>query len=233
MNNEKRRVVVSRKVAIIRKEILLGFPFLLFLIAITAISYSIIQFYLLETPLFVKTAAQGVVDDKYILDKNKTVIIEDPSGEEFADGEFPAINYGSKFGELSIESIGLESASVYCGDTPAIIRNGIGHFFGSRFPGQNGKVVLDAHVNKEFEKLSNCKVGDKVEFKTFYGTYVYEVTDTVIFNYKSNKYILAEDGADTLVAYTCYPPSNALSFKEERFAIICKKISGKSWINLW
>ena len=62
------------------------------------------------------------------------------------------------------------------------LNKGIGHYFGSRYPGENGKVVLSGHRNTVFKNLGKAKIGDQVVFETTYGTYIYKVSGIRITN---------------------------------------------------
>ena len=99
----------------------------------------------------------------------------------------------------------------------------------SRFCGQNGKTVISAHVTTDFYELEVTPIGALVTVDTIYGQYVYEVTDTLIFNYKDASPLKPADGEEVLFLYTCYPRKNGYQFKTERMALICKKIEGKDW----
>ena len=73
---------------------------------------------------------------------------------------------------------GLENASVFHGDEQDLLIKGIGHFTGSHYPREGGKIVLDAHNYKQFSKLEKIKIGNYVTFKLAYGTFTYKVNRT-------------------------------------------------------
>ena len=159
---------------------------------------------------------------------NPSVTIpEEPVVQE---GEFPLIYIGDQWATLNVEGWEKKDIKVFFGDDKAILRQGAGMLFNSRFCGENGKIVLSAHVTTDFYELETTPIGAKVTMDTIYGTYVYEVVDTLIFNYKDESPVDPADGEEILFMYTCYPRKNGYQFKTERMALICKKIEGKDWV---
>lgn len=152
-----------------------------------------------------------------------------PEPPEVHEGEFPLIYVGDQWATLNVEGWEKKDIKVFFGDDSAILRKGAGMLFNSRFCGQNGKIVLSAHVTTDFHELEVTPIGTKVTMDTIYGTYVYEVVDTLIFNYKNEAPLDPADGEEVLFMYTCYPRKNGYQFKSQRMALICKKIEGKEW----
>lgn len=146
------------------------------------------------------------------------------------DAEFPVIPYESQWAILNVEGWERKDIKVYFGDNNSILRKGAGMWFNSRFCGQNGKIVLSAHVTTDFYELETTPIGAIVTMNTVYGVYRYEVTETLIFNYKNAAPLNPADGEEILFMYTCYPRKNGYQFKSERMALICKKIEGKDWV---
>jgi sortase A len=144
--------------------------------------------------------------------------------------DFPGYKWGTLWAKLSIPAIGLENKNVYVGESNSIYKKGIGKRFGTRFPGQGGNIVLGAHVTREFYDLQNLKVGDRVYIETSYGSYVYEVCETVIFSISDYQYVMNYDEGEKLTLYTCHPRGTA--YRTERFGVLCKKISGPEWIKI-
>ena len=147
--------------------------------------------------------------------------------------EFPAIALGEQWATITIESAEVWEVPVFHGTKEeSILWKGIGHYSNSRFPGQNGKVVLSGHVgiSEFFQRLETMSVGDRVKLSTIYGEYEYEVTETAIFAEDDPTLLLPDfdDKRDRLICYTCYP-FHTTSVRTQRFAIICDKVSGKDW----
>lgn len=161
---------------------------------------------------------------------------EETSQEEIVEqiyynrDDFPGYKWGELWATLSIPAINLDSKNVYVGESKSIYKKGIGKRYGTRFPGQGGNIVLGAHVTREFYDLQLIKVGDRVYIETEYGSYVYEVYETVIFSPDEYKYVMNYDDGEKLTLYACYPREAA--HRTERFGAICKKISGPEWIEI-
>ncbi len=145
----------------------------------------------------------------------------------------------------------VQDLPVYQGDNSTILSMGVGHLYGSSFPGEGGVCVLPAHVSGRlgyFGNLANTdiyKKGTQIKLDTAYGVYVYEVVHTEILNYTDEKFVRKygyENGktvnyydrltkqfdADELLAmYTCYPAGT--SFRTQRYFVIARRIYGYSW----
>ncbi len=160
---------------------------------------------------------------------------------------------GDMWAKLSVhDDLLVNELPVYQGDNNAILNRGIGHLYGSTFPGEGGVCVLAGHVSGKvgyFNNLSDgdiYKVGTQIRLDTAYGTYIYELVETKILNYKDEslvrRYGRNSDGSlrdnyellcekyetdELLVMYTCHPEGTA--FRTERFYIICRRIYGYSW----
>lgn len=132
--------------------------------------------------------------------------------------------YGEKFGDLVIASAGIDYP-VFNGDSDDQLNKGIGHYFGSRYPGENGKVVVAGHRNTLFKNLGKVQVGDRVVFKTTYGTYTYNVSGIRIAKGNDKTITDAADGKETLTMYTCYP-FNYIGNAPERYVVTCDLVKG-------
>lgn len=69
---------------------------------------------------------------------------------------------------------------IFFGDNDVALRNGVGIYAGSFVPGYGGTILVAGHNNTYFNGLKNAEVGQKVEIKTSYGNYIYEITDTAV-----------------------------------------------------
>lgn len=133
--------------------------------------------------------------------------------------------FGEQYGELSCERIGL-SAPVYYGDSNEILRVGAGQYIGSFLPGYGRLIMLCAHNTTFFRPLQNVEVGDIFVFKTSYGVFEYQVTETAIKDHNdSSAYNLLID-SEQLIMYTCYPFETLAGTNTDRLFVYCEKISG-------
>jgi sortase A len=134
--------------------------------------------------------------------------------------------YGEEFGDLIIASAGIDYP-VFNGDSDEQLQKGIGHYFGSRYPGENGKVVLDGHRNTVFKNLGEAKTGDTVLMETSYGTYTYKVSGIRITDGNDQSITEPADGIEKLVLYTCYP-FNYIGNAPKRYVVTCDLVEGVS-----
>lgn len=148
-------------------------------------------------------------------------------GDFFPMSEFPGFKWGECWATISVDELPearINGAKVYVGDTNDILNRGIGKYYGSMYPGQGGKIVLDAHVNIIFYCLEDMKIGDTVRLHTVYGEYVYRVDEIFLFD-DSDEYIVTDKSdKEELLLYTCYPRD--LAYRRQRIGIRCSKVSG-------
>ncbi len=162
---------------------------------------------------------------------SETVISENTSSlSESEDDEFPSIAFESRWATLSVEGwTKNKSVPVYFGDSNEILHKGAGMWIGSRFCGQNGKIVVSAHVTTDFYELEDTPVGATVTMNTVYGDYTYKVREKKVFSASEKELVYPEDGKEVLFMYTCYPRSVGVGYTSQRCALICDKVSGKEW----
>lgn len=146
------------------------------------------------------------------------------SAETVSESKSIYPNYGAEFGNLIIVSAGID-VPVFNGDSDEELNKGAGHYFGSRYPGENGKIVLAGHRNTVFKNLGKAKIGDTVVFETKYGTYTYKVTGIRITTGTDKTITDAADGSETLVLYTCYP-FNYIGNAPNRYVVTCSLVNG-------
>lgn len=133
-------------------------------------------------------------------------------------------NYGNLFGELIINDCNVD-ANLFFGDNDVALRNGVGIYAGSFVPGYGGTILVAGHNNTYFNGLKNAAVGQKVEIKTSYGNYIYEITDTAVKKATDRTaYDLSAD-YENLIMYTCYP-FDALGLTPQRYFVYAKLVSG-------
>lgn len=200
------------------KGFFLFLPFLLSFGAVFCLIVVTLQTFVFSSPFFQLVVNGNVLDDS---SSNKVPIVE--------EGKFPVIPYESQWATLNVEGWKNKDISVFFGDNNTILRKGAGMWVNSRFCGQNGKIVLSAHVTSYFFEMEDTKIGALVTMDTVYGQYIYKVVDSVVFHYQDASRISPQDGEEVLVLYTCYPRKNGYLFKTQRLALICKKIEGKDW----
>ena len=222
----------------IKRALILSAPFLLMTVSIILLSYGVFNLVMSSSVyvrMFMGTGVATGDNQTYLQldDLTKKKLEENNEGMRISS-EFPAIAIGEQWATLTIESAQVYDQPVVHGESVELLDRSIGHSPNSRFPGQNGRIVIPGHVavTRFFRYLTDCKPGDLVELDTIYGKYVYKVVDMVIFGQHDYSWVipLEEETEDQLICYTCYPYVSA-GVRTERFAIICEKVSGDSWVN--
>jgi len=135
--------------------------------------------------------------------------------------KFPKL--GESFGSISVASANIDFPIIQ-GDYNEQLAKGVGHFDGSKYPGEGGNVVLVGHRETVFKNLGKIKVDDLVTVNTTYGTYKYRVTELKIVN-ANDKTIVLPSTVEKLTLYTCYP-FNTPGYKPQRYIVWAKLIEG-------
>lgn len=166
-----------------RKVMLFGIPFLLFISGIVLVTiggYKYISHAYYLSSLFIHDEIKVDAGTIEFPDENEPELPDPNQNSEITDSihisEIKWPKLGEYYGKLIIESISLE-CSVKHGDRDQDLRKAVGHFQGSRFPGEGGNVVLVGHRNTIFKPLKDVQIGDSVIFITTYGRYEYIVSD--------------------------------------------------------
>ena len=134
----------------------------------------------------------------------------------------PTPDDGSKIGDLIFPSLNLNVPVVQGTDSNSL-KQGVGHYVKSALPGQGGKVYLAGHRDTVFIKLKNLKIGEKIEFSTPYGIFVYEVTGFKIVT-PNDTSVLEPTNYETLTLQTCYP-FTFIGDAPDRYIVFTKFVS--------
>ncbi len=193
-------------------------PYILSTFVIGYVAVFLFQTFVLESPYY-----GLLVGNNTVVDGEGTDTV---TGEE---GYLPPIAYGSQWATLNVDGWKKRDIRVYFGDDNKILSKGAGMWINSRFCGQNGKIVISAHVTTDFYEIESTPIGTQLTMDTVYGKYVYKVVDSEIFDYRDGSLLMPKDGEEVLILYTCYPRKNGYQFKSKRMALICKKLEGKEW----
>lgn len=118
-----------------------------------------------------------------------------------AEPRLPQI--GEAIGLLQIPSIGLETVVLY-GDSPNVLRLGIGHLPETAMPGEQGNVVLAGHRDTFFRPLRQVREGDFITLRTERGTFLYQIQSTAIVS-PTDTWVLQSSGKREITLITCYP----------------------------
>lgn len=124
------------------------------------------------------------------------------------DGIVPA--EGDPIAEISIPSIGV-TRTVVSGISLDQLKRGPGHYPETPLPGQAGNVAIAGHrttYGQPFHNIDKVQKGDQVRFKTQQGTFIYEVTETIIVS-PSQVEILEDQGDNRVTLIACHPKYSA------------------------
>lgn len=219
----KNRMHVKR---IAKQIFLLGLPYLLTFLAVACFAFCGMA---LARHALENSFIMGFFNAPELTQGNDTSDLEQTvlSGDLHPLSDLPVMTWGDRWATLSVDELpdaSINDAPVYVGDSTDILKKGVGKYYGSRFCGEGGKIVLDAHVTQAFYCLEDMQVGYTVRVHTVYGEYVYRVDEIFLFNSNDTEVVMEPSEKEQLLLYTCYPRS--LSYRRQRIGIVCSKVSG-------
>ncbi len=149
---------------------------------------------------------------------------KEPTKFDLTKKELSKIPYeGDKWATLKIDEIDL-TLPVFQGDSLEILKKGVGHYFGTYFPGEGGTIILDAHNNKGmFRRLPELEVNSTIVIEATYGTFTYKVIKTDIINYKDTSKLPVQSDKEILMMYTCYPVT-AVGMTTQRYVVYAELV---------
>jgi sortase A len=114
------------------------------------------------------------------------------------------LTIGEVVGQIEIPSLGLRAVIVH-GDSPELLRRGVGHLPETPMPGEWGNVALAGHRDTFFRPLRHIRAGDVITLRTFSGgTFQYQVESTSVVS-PSNIEVLRPSNRRELTLVTCFP----------------------------
>lgn len=133
--------------------------------------------------------------------------------------------YGNKFAELSVDGTSIQNVSLFFGDGKAMLKNGVGMYAGSSYPGTGSTCLISGHNNRDFHALKDAEVGAMIRVSTLYGEYVYRITSCEVrLATDSSAYDLAAP-VENIILYTCYP-FDELGLTNKRYFVYGEYVSG-------
>lgn len=111
---------------------------------------------------------------------------------------------GETIGILQIPLINKELAIVQGTDEDSL-KQGVGHFTGTVYPGQKDQILLSGHRDTVFTGLDKLQKGDKIIVKMQHGTFTYVVVGTEIVDEGDTTVIRSTAPDELLTLSTCYP----------------------------
>ncbi|WP_439312992.1 class D sortase [Virgibacillus sp. W0181] len=85
------------------------------------------------------------------------------------------------------------------------LKQGVGHYAGTGFPGENKQILLSGHRDTVFRKFGELEHGDELHVKMKNGTFIYEILDHEIVDADDRTVIDPSREDEYLTVSTCYP----------------------------
>lgn len=111
---------------------------------------------------------------------------------------------GQTIGILQIPIIQKELPIVEGTDDDAL-KQGVGHYTGTVYPGQKDQILLSGHRDTVFTGLDKLQNGDTIIMEMQHGTFTYAVVDTEIVDANDTTVIRSTAPEEMLTLSTCYP----------------------------
>ena len=142
--------------------------------------------------------------------------------------EVPVVDYhlpgtGERVGEIEISRIELRVV-ILEGDSPQVLRRGVGHLPDTPMPGELGNVGLAGHRDSFFRPLRQIRPGDMITLRTFRGEFQYRVEATGVVS-AADMEVLAPTDRRELTLVTCFP-FNYVGPAPNRFIVHSVQVSG-------
>ncbi len=111
---------------------------------------------------------------------------------------------GETIGILQIPIIQKELPIVEGTDEDAL-KQGVGHYTGTVYPGQKQQILLSGHRDTVFTGLDKLQNGDPIIVEMQHGTFTYAVVDTEIVDENDTTVMSSTVQEEMLILSTCYP----------------------------
>lgn len=85
------------------------------------------------------------------------------------------------------------------------LAEGVGHYAGTGFPGENKQILLSGHRDTVFRQFGELDDGDEFHVKMEHGTFIYEIKDHEIVSADDTSVIDPNREDEVLTVSTCYP----------------------------
>lgn len=150
--------------------------------------------------------------------------VNDPFTFDASDQSFAETGLvDAPVGVLKVEAMGTE-VPVFLGSTEENMLRGAAVVAGTSAPlGEaSSNCAIAAHRNMSFREIENVGVGDRVELRTIWGSYVYQVAEIRIIYPSETDAVSVQEGRDLLTLLTCYPYGG----NTQRILAICERVPG-------
>lgn len=122
--------------------------------------------------------------------------------------DFSTVNYdfetGDSIGLLYIPRLDREMPIIE-GTDEEELAEGVGHYKGTGFPGENKQILLSGHRDTVFREFGKLENGDEFHIRMENGTFIYEIRDHEIVDANDETVIDYNRKDEYLTVSTCYP----------------------------
>lgn len=118
--------------------------------------------------------------------------------------DYSKFKTGETIGILYIPKLDRELPIVEGTDEKELAQ-GVGHYAGTGFPGENKQILLSGHRETVFRQFGELENGDEFHIKMEHGTFIYEMKDHVIVSADDTTVIDPNRKDEVLTVSTCYP----------------------------
>lgn len=114
------------------------------------------------------------------------------------------IKEGDTIGILYIPKLERE-LPIISGTNEEELARGVGHYSSTALPGQKDQILLSGHRDTVFRQFGELEHGDEIHVKMKYGTFIYEIFDSLIVDADDQTIIRSTAPDELLTLSTCYP----------------------------
>src|SRR5690625_521656 len=124
--------------------------------------------------------------------------------EDVSAYHYDAIDQGDTVGVLYIPKLDREIPIIEGTDEEELAQ-GVGHYKGTGYPGENKQILLSGHRDTVFRQFGELENGDEFHIKMKHGTFIYEMRDSIIVDADDRTVIDPTRKDEVLTVSTCYP----------------------------
>ena len=117
---------------------------------------------------------------------------------------YETIKKGDTIGVLYIPRLNREIPIIE-GTDEEELEQGVGHYTGTGFPGENKQILLSGHRDTVFRQFGELEHGDEFHVKMEHGTFIYVIKDHTIVDANDTTVIDPTRTDEVLTVSTCYP----------------------------
>lgn len=140
------------------------------------------------------------------LDEARTFVSEDVMKEidDVSLFNYESIKEGDTVGIFYIPRLDREIPIIE-GTNEEELSQGVGHYIGTGYPGENKQILLSGHRDTVFRQFGELEDGDELHVKMEHGTFIYEIRDHIIVDADDTTVIDPNRKDEVLTVSTCYP----------------------------